>query len=472
MKIEQLYTNCLAQGAYYIENEGEAALIDPMRDVQAYIDLATSRNATIKYVFETHFHADFVSGHVELAERTGATIVYGPTTMKIGFQACVAKDGQQFQLGKSVITLLHTPGHTMESVCYLLTDERGKEVSLFTGDTLFIGDVGRPDLAQKVIAELTQEKLANALYDSLWNKIMPLSDDLIIYPGHGKGSACGKMLSDKKQDTLGNQKKTNYALNPDLSKAEFVAQVLDGLMPPPGYFPHNVMQNIQGAKAIKEVLKTALHFITPLQFSKLAKQQGVVVIDTRKGEDFSEGFVPDAINIGLQGDFAVWVGTMLTNIGTKILLVSDKGTETEVITRLARIGFDQVLGFLDNGMKGWEQAGLPINFITNIDIRQLSEKKHSKNVLLDVRRESEFKTERVIESTNIPLDYVSPENINLPKQQTVYVYCAAGYRSMIFVSYLKRVGYDNLVNVRGGFNAIKTSGLFNLSMYSCQTTML
>lgn len=473
MKVEQIYTGCLAQGAYYIESDGEAAIIDPLREVQPYIDLAHSRGAKIKYVLETHFHADFVSGHQDLAAKTGATIVFGPTTMETGYKALIAEDGQELKLGKATIKVIHTPGHTLESSCYLLKDEDGNETSLFTGDTLFIGDVGRPDLAQKVIKDLTQDKLAAMMYDSLHNKIMPLSDDLIVYPAHGKGSACGKNMSADTFDSLGNQKKTNYALNPDLSKDEFIDQLLNGLTPPPSYFPQNVMLNINGYESIDEVVTKSLHALSPQEFGILAEQDDVVVLDTRNADSFAEGFIPKAINIGLNGDFAVWVGTILKDVNQKLVVITDAGKEEEVGIRLARIGFDNNLGYLKGGMAAWKEASMPVETIPTVNVDTFYRSFDKDNdVILDVRRKSEFDSEHVIGAQNLPLDYIDSHISEIPKDKKTFVHCAGGYRSMIFASLAHAKGYNNLVNVEGGFGAIKDSENFKLTEYVCPTTLL
>lgn len=473
MKIEQIYTGCLAQGAYYIESEGEAAVIDPLREVQPYIEKAERRNAKIKYVFETHFHADFVSGHKDLAAKTGAKIVYGPTSMKMGFDAIVAEDNQEFILGKAKIRVIHTPGHTMESVCYLLINEEGKEEALFTGDTLFIGDVGRPDLAQKVVKDLTQEKLAGHLYDSLRNKIMPLSDDLIVYPAHGAGSACGKNMSKETSDTLGNQKKTNYALQP-MSKEEFIKEVLTGLTPPPAYFPQNVLMNIQGYDSIDEVLERGIRPLSPSEFEAAANETGALILDTRDAQVFAKGFIPNSINIGIDGSFAVWVGAMIPDLKQEILVVADEGREEEVITRLARVGYDYAIGYLKGGFKAWKDSGKEVDSITSITVDELAKIKEGDPSIpiLDVRKNSEFMSEHVIGAENAPLDYINDSMLKVKKDQTYYVHCAGGYRSMIFNSILRARGYDNLIDVAGGFKAIKESGKFEVSDYVCPTTLL
>ena len=473
MKVEQIYTGCLAQGAYYIESNGEAAIIDPLREVDQYIKMAKERNAKIKYVFETHFHADFVSGHIDLAKKTGADIVYGPTDMKTSYNIIVGKDGEEFKLGKAKIRLIHTPGHTMESSCYLLIDENGKETSLFTGDTLFIGDVGRPDLAQKVIATLTQEKLAAHLYDSLRNKIMPLSDDIIVYPGHGAGSACGKMMSDETTDTLGHQKKTNYALRPNMGKEEFIDAILTGLTPPPGYFPQNVLMNIQGYESVDEVVKRGATALTVEAFESLLEDKAAIIIDTREAQVFGQGFIPGAYNIGIDGSFANWVGTTIIDIKTPLLIVAEKGREEEVATRLARIGFDNTLGYLKGGIAAWKKAGKDIETIPSIDAKKLAHKMIDEQVnILDVRRASEYNSEHVKNAINAPLDYLKDSMAKVDKRKKYYVHCRSGYRSMVFVSILKSKGYDNLVDIEGGMNAMKELGKFQLSAYREPTTML
>ena len=364
MKIEQIYTGCLAQGAYYIESNGEAVVIDPLREVQPYLDKASVNGARIKYIFETHFHADFVSGHLDLARQTGATIVYGPTAQP-GFEAHIAKDGEILKLGGAQFKVLHTPGHTMESSCYLLTDENGKETAIFTGDTLFIGDVGRPDLAQKVKAELTPEILAGHLFDSLRNKIMPLPDDLVVYPAHGAGSACGKMMSKETTDTLGHQKRTNYALRPDMSKEEFIKELLTGLTAPPQYFPLNVMMNIKGYDSIQEVISRGTRPLDPEAFEAAANETSAIILDTRDAQVFAKGFIPNAINIGINGNFAPWVGSLIPDINQPILLVTEEGREEEVVTRLARVGYDHAIGFLKGGFEAWKKAGKEIDWPTS-----------------------------------------------------------------------------------------------------------
>jgi hydroxyacylglutathione hydrolase len=474
MKIEQIYTGCLAQGAYYIESNNEAAIIDPLREVQPYIDLAEKRGAKIKYIFETHFHADFVSGHVDLARKTGAKIIYGPTQMKTGFDAYIGKDGEVFELGNARIKLIHTPGHTMESSCFLLIDEQGNEKAIFTGDTLFIGDVGRPDLAQHVISDLTEEKLATHLYHSLREKIMPLNDDLIVYPAHGAGSACGKNLSKETFDTLGNQKKTNYALNPDLSLEEFKKQLLTGLMPPPAYFPKNVLMNIQGYDSIDDVLNRGKRALSAKEFELVANETRALVIDTRRAQEFAKGFIPNSINIGIDGGFAVWVGTLVPDIRQEILLVTEPGREEEVITRLARVGYDKAIGYLEGGFETWKKSGLEIDRIESISLEELAKRhaEHPEIELLDVRKKSEFDSEHVNGAINAPLDYINDSMVQMDRNKTYFVHCAGGYRSMVFASILKARGFDKLIDVDGGFSAIKASGKFKVSDYVCPSTML
>lgn len=472
MIVEQIYTGCLAQGAYYIESNGEAAIIDPLREVEPYIQKAEMNQAKIKWVFETHFHADFVSGHLDLAKKTGAKIIYGPTA-KPAFDAIVAEDGQEFKIGRATIKVLHTPGHTMESSCFLLKDEQGKEIGLFSGDTLFIGDVGRPDLAQKVIAELTQEKLAAHLYDSLHNKIMPLADDIIVYPAHGAGSACGKNMSKETTDTLGHQKATNYALRPGLTKEQFMKELLAGLTPPPKYFPLNVLMNIKGYDSIDKVLERGLHAMSPDAFEAAANETGAVILDTRDPQIFAKGFIPNSINIGVDGTFAPWVGTLIPDIKQEILLVCEAGREEEVITRLSRVGYDHTIGFLKGGFDAWKNTGKETDHIQSItadDLAAISDKE--KINILDVRRKSEYDSEHVAEAENIPLDYINDNMATIDKNQTYYVHCAGGYRSMIFASILRARGYDKLIDIKGGFKELKESGKFKVTDYVCPTTML
>ncbi len=472
MKVEQIYTGCLAQGAYYIASNGEAAIIDPLREVGPYLKRAEKDGVKIRYVLETHFHADFVSGHLDLARQTGAAIVYGPTA-RPGFEAHVAEDGEIFKIGDVSVKILHTPGHTMESTCFLLSDENGKEVAIFTGDTLFIGDVGRPDLAQKVVPDLTRDKLAGYLYDSLRNKIMPLADDIIVYPAHGAGSACGKNMSKETTDTLGRQKATNYALQP-MSKEEFIVKVTEGLTPPPAYFPENVRMNIHGYESMDQVLDRGLQAMSPGEFEEAANQVSALILDTRSAEKFAEGFIPNSINIGVDGNFAPWVGALIPDVKQPLLLVTDPGREEEVVTRLARVGYDHTIGYLGGGFDAWKKEGREVDTIASVTVEELAGHLGSDEeiAILDVRKNSEYDSEHVIGAENVPLDYINEEIGKVDKDKTYYVHCAGGYRSMIFASILKARGYDNLIDVKGGFKAIKESGKFPLSDYVCPTTLL
>ena len=472
MMIEQIYTSCLAQGAYYIESNGEAAIIDPLREVQPYIDKATKNGATIKYIFETHFHADFVSGHIDLSKKTGASIIYGPTASP-NFESITAYDGQLFPLGNVAIKVIHTPGHTMESSCYLLIDENGEETALFSGDTLFIGDVGRPDLAQKLIPELTEEILAGHLYDSLHNKIMPLANDIIVYPAHGAGSACGKNMSMETTDTLGNQKMVNYALQRNLTKEEFVKEVLKGLVAPPAYFPLNVLMNIQGYDSIDTVLGRGSQALTPSAFEAAANETNAIILDTRMPEIFAKGFVPNSINIGIDGSFAPWVGTLITDIKQPILIVADEGRAEEVVTRLARVGYDYCIGYLQGGFEAWKAEGKEIDTIQSINAATFYNESLNEQIsIVDVRKKSEFDSEQIIGAENVPLDFINQNIASINKNKKYYVHCAGGYRSMIFISILKARGYHNLIDVKGGFKAIKATNKFTLSNYVCPSTML
>lgn len=469
MKLEQIYTGCLAEAAYYIESNGEAVIIDPLRESAPYLERAKKDNAKIKYIFETHFHADFVSGHIDLAKETGAEIVYGPTSMETGFEKTVAKDGQIFKVGDVTIEVLHTPGHTMESSCFLLRDEEGKEVGIFTGDTLFIGDVGRPDLAQKVIAELTQDKLARHLYKSLRTKIMPLSDDIIVYPGHGQGSACGKNMSSETTDTLGNQKKTNYALQP-MSEDEFVIQVLDGLMPPPGYFPQNVLLNIKGYDSLDSVISKGTQALDPKAFELIAEETEALIIDTRSKDEFRKGYVPNSIFIGIDGSFATWVGTLVPDVKQPLLIVADEDRIEEVITRLARVGYDNAQGYLKGGFDAWKNTNKEYDTVESVSVEELT--KVDNPTILDVRKESEYKSEHVVSAINAPLDYINESMKKVINSNKYYTHCASGYRSLVFISILQSRGYRNLVDVMGGFKAIKASNQLDVTDYVCPTTLL
>ncbi|MGV3530405.1 MAG: MBL fold metallo-hydrolase [Flavisolibacter sp.] len=470
MKIEQIYTGCLAQGAYYIESEGEAVVIDPLREVAPYIEKADRDQAKIKYVFETHFHADFVSGHVDLSKQTGAPIVYGPTANP-SFDAYIAKDGETFKVGKLTFKVLHTPGHTMESACYLLKDENGKDLALFSGDTLFIGDVGRPDLAQKAAA-MTQEELAGTLYDSLRNKIMPLADDIIVYPAHGAGSACGKNMSKETSDTLGHQKQTNYALRANMTREEFIREVTEGLATPPAYFPLNVMLNKQGYDSIHEVLQRGKQALSAQAFEAAANETGALILDTRDPQTFAKGFIPNSINIGIDGSFAPWVGALIPDIKQQILIVADEGREEEVVTRLARVGYDYTLGYLKGGFDAWKNAGMEVDSIRSISAAQFAEEwKDKKYPVLDVRKPGEYLSEHVENAVNLPLDDINENLASLNKDENYFVHCAGGYRSMIFASILKARGFENLTDVQGGFKAIKDSAVVPVTDYVCPTTL-
>jgi hydroxyacylglutathione hydrolase len=471
MIIEQIYTGCLAQGAYYIQSGNEAAVIDPLREIDAYIEKAQKNNARIKYVFETHFHADFVSGHVDLAKKTGAKIVYGPTA-KPAFKALIAKDGEEFKVGSVTFKVLHTPGHTMESACYLLQDKNGKDIALFSGDTLFIGDVGRPDLAQKA-ANMTKEELAGTLYDSLRTKIMPLADDVVIYPAHGAGSACGKNMSKETTDTLGHQKRTNYALRANMTRDEFIKEVTSGLTTPPAYFPINVMMNKEGYESIDEVLQRGIHALSPDEFETVANETGALILDTRDPEIFSKGFIPNAINIGINGSFAPWVGALIPDVKQQILLVTDDGREEEVITRLARVGYDYAIGFLKGGFEAWQNSGKETDTITSVNANEFAnEIKQEDADIIDVRKEGEYVSEHVDGAKNFPLDYINNNMAAFDKDKTSYLYCAGGYRSMIFASILKARGFNHLINIKGGFKAIKDSGKITTTDYVCPISLV
>ena len=457
MNIEQIYTGCLAQGAYYIESEGEVAIIDPLREVQPYLDRAKRDKAKIKYIFETHFHADFVSGHVTLAKHTGAIIVYGPNANP-SYEVLVAEDEQEFQVGKLTFKVMHTPGHTMESTTYLLKDEHGKDYAIFSGDTLFLGDVGRPDLAQKAV-DMTQEQLAETLFDSLRSKIMPLADEVIVYPAHGAGSACGKNMMKETVDTLGNQKKMNYALRADMTKKEFVAEVTDGLLPPPQYFPLNVKMNKEGYDDIGEVLKRGAVALSPEAFEIAANETGAVILDVRHQNDFAKAHVPRAIFIGLNGGFAPWVGALIADVKQPILLIAPKGKEEETITRLSRVGFDGTLGYLEGGLEAWTASGKETDSVHSIDATTFKAHVEAKEPIFDVRKESEYNAEHIEEAQLTPLDFLNDHLKVFPSDKTFYVHCAGGYRSMIAASILKSRGIHNLVDVAGGFGAIKNAGI-------------
>ncbi|RDB05511.1 MBL fold metallo-hydrolase [Runella aurantiaca] len=470
MKIEQIYTGCLAQGAYYIESEGEVAVIDPLREVTPYIERAARDGAKIKYVFETHFHADFVSGHLDLSKKTGAPIVYGPNA-KTGFEAHIATDGELFSVGNITLKAIHTPGHTLESTCYLLLDENGQEKALFSGDTLFIGDVGRPDLAQK--SDLTMDDLAGFLYDSLRTKIMTLPNEVIVYPAHGAGSACGKNMSKETTDTLGNQKMFNYALRADMTKAEFIKEVTAGLAKPPQYFPQNVQMNREGYESMDAVMNRAAQALPPSAFEAAANETGAVVLDTRGAQLFSKGFIPNSINIGLGGQFAPWVGALIPDVKQELLLVTEKGKAQESILRLARVGYDNVIGYLDGGFDAWRESGNEVDEISSISADELAIRlEKDKNLpIIDVRKPSEFSAEHVDGAKNLPLDNINDLMAEFPKKETMYIHCAGGYRSMMAASILKSRGYDNLVDIDGGFAAIQKSDRIATTDFVCPTTL-
>ncbi len=470
MKVEQIYTGCLAEAAYYIESDGEAAIIDPLRETAPYIERAMEDGAKIKYVLETHFHADFVSGHLDLARKTGAKIVYGPTAQP-NFDAYIASDEEILSLGKVKIKVLHTPGHTMESSTFLLIDENGKNHALFTGDTLFIGDVGRPDLAVKT--DLSVEDLATHLYDSLRNKIMPLEDDLIVYPGHGAGSACGKMMSSETTDTLGNQKKFNYALRADMSCEEFVEEVTSGLAAPPQYFPKNVVLNKMGYESLDDVLKQGVVALEVDEFEEMANRNQALILDTRPKEVFPKGFIPGSVFIGIDESFAPWVGALITDLNHPILFLADEGREEEVVTRLARVGYDNTLGYLKGGFEAWKKAGKATDTIPQLsaaDFAKLFKKDEGIHVL-DVRKNSEYNAEHIKGISNFPLDFINKNMAKLDKKKHYFVHCAGGYRSMIMASILRSRGFNQLIDIQGGYKALAETDLPRTE-YHEPTTML
>jgi hydroxyacylglutathione hydrolase len=456
MNITQIYTGCLAQGAYFIVSNGEAAVIDPLREVAPYLEEASKVGAQIKYVFETHFHADFVSGHLDLAEKTGAQIIYGPNA-KTGFEAHIAADEEVFQLGDITIQALHTPGHTLESTCYLLRDAQGKETALFSGDTLFIGDVGRPDLAQK--GSLTMQDLAGMLFDSLRTKVMTLPDDVIVYPAHGAGSACGKNMSKETSDTILNQKRFNYALRADMTKAEFIQEVTEGLQTPPQYFPQNVQMNRDGYESIDTVFKRAANGLSPDEFEEMANETGALILDTRSADAFAKGFIPNSINIGIDGSFAPWVGALIPDLKQTILIVAESGREKEVVTRLARVGYDFTIGYLDGGFETWKQAGKEIDTVQSISADTFAEVYQSDLHIADVRKVTEFGGGSVEGAKNYPLEELNKYMNEISKNETVYVHCAGGYRSMIAASILKSRGFEDVVNIEGGYGAIQKTNV-------------
>lgn len=466
MTVEQIYTGCLAQGAYYIASNGEAVIIDPLREVGPYLDRAEKDGVTIKYILETHFHADFVSGHLDLAVKTGAKIVYGPTA-NTQFDCHIAEDGEVLKVGDVTIHVMHTPGHTMESTTYLLKDESGKDYAIFSGDTLFLGDVGRPDLAQKA-ASITQEDLAGILFDSLRNKIMVLSDDVIVYPGHGAGSSCGKNMSKETVGTIGEQKATNYALRAKMTKEEFIAEVTDGLLPPPAYFPENVRMNKTGYESLDKVMERGLRPLSAEAFDAAANETEALILDTRHQNIFIHGFIPQSIFIGIKGGFAMWVGALIPDIKQEILIVTDPGMEEEVVTRLSRVGYDNCIGYLDGGFDAWKNSGKQVDSLPQVTAEEL--KGISDATVVDVRKSGEYLSEHLIDAIHIELDYLSDQMSSVPQEGTFYVHCAGGYRSVIASSILKARGYHNMVDVAGGFKAMKEAGL-NVSDYVCPTTL-
>ena len=467
MVIEQIYTGCLAQGAYYIESNGEVAIIDPLREVQDYIERAEKNKAKIRYIFETHFHADFVSGHLTLAEKTGGIIVFGPNA-KTKFDSHIAFDGEVFKVGDITITAIHTPGHTMESTTYLLKDKNGKDIAIFTGDTLFLGDVGRPDLAQK--SNMSQEDLAATLFDSLRTKIMPLADDITVYPAHGAGSACGKNLSKETVGTLGDQKQHNYALRQDMTKEEFIKEVTDGLLPPPAYFPLNVALNKEGYKSIDEVIKTGAKALSVNDFELVANETDAVIIDVRHQFKFVKGFIPQSIFIGLGGTFAPWVGALIKDIHQPILLVVPDNMEKETITRLSRVGFDNVLGYLSGGFEAWKTSGKEIDTLPSVPANVLEQQIDKDALVFDVRRPGEYEAEHIENVPSTPLDFLNDHISEFPTNKDFYVHCAGGYRSVIAASILKARGYSKVIDVAGGYGAIKKTNIKRTQATACSNS--
>ena len=470
MKVEQIYTGCLAEAAYYIESEGEAVIIDPLRETKPYLEKLKKEGAKLKYIFETHFHADFVSGHLDLAQKTGATIVYGPTAAT-EFEKHEAKDGEEIQLGKLTFKVLHTPGHTPESTTYLLRDEEGNDYAIFTGDTLFIGDVGRPDLAQKS-GSITKEDLAGWLFDSLRNQIMPLGDEVLVYPAHGAGSACGKSMSSETWSTLGHQKRTNYALRADMTREEFIREVTEGLMPPPQYFAKNAKLNKTGYGSIDEVLERGALALSAEQFEQIVENEGALILDTRNEQVFKEGFIPGSIFIGIDGSFAPWVGALITDLKQAIVLVVDEGREEEVVTRLARVGYDNTLGYLDGGIEAWKKKGKDIDSIVSISADEFAKRQSEKRVnnVLDVRKPSEFLSQHLEVAENFPLDFVNNNMHKLDRKESYYIHCLGGYRSMIMASILKSRGFENIIDITKGWRALEES-VAPKTEYVCPTTI-
>ena len=468
MTIEQIYTNCLAQGAYYIESNGEVAIIDPLRETQAYIDKANKNNSKIKYIFETHFHADFVSGHIDLAKKTGATIVYGPGA-ETSYEIHSAKDNEEFRIGHITIKTLHTPGHTLESTTYLLIDENGKNHAIFSGDTLFLGDVGRPDLAIK--SDLTKEDLAEMLFDSLRNKIMPLADDVIVYPAHGAGSACGKNLSKETVGTIGEQRKTNYALRTDMTKAEFVEEVLEGIAPPPQYFAKNAMLNKTGYDTFETVLKTGNIALSPEDFEAIANHEDALILDVRPQSEFIKRHIPNSIFIGLNGGFAPWVGALIKDIKQPIILLVPEGKSQEAVTRLSRVGYDNTLGYLKGGIDAWASARKDTDTLESISAEEFANRVRNGNMnILDVRKDGEYKSAHIEDAQHFALDFINEHMNEVTKDKKYHIHCAGGYRSVIAASILKSRGFHNLVDVAGGFDAIKTTDLSTTS-FVCPSTL-
>jgi len=466
MTVEQIYTGCLAQGAYYIASNGEAVVIDPLREVGPYIERAEKDGVKIKYILETHFHADFVSGHLDLAKKTGAEIVYGPLANP-KFDCTIATDGEVLKVGDVEIHVLHTPGHTMESTTYLLKDENGKDHAIFSGDTLFLGDVGRPDLAQKA-ADMTQEQLAATLYNSLRTKIMTLADGVIVYPGHGAGSSCGKNMSKETVGTIGEQKETNYALRADMTEAEFIQEVTDGLTKPPAYFPENVRMNKMGYESLDVVMERGMQALSPEAFEAAANETEALILDTRHQKDFVHGFIPQSIFIGIDGSFAMWVGAMIPDINQKLLLVTEPGREEEVLTRLSRVGYDHAIGFLEGGFDAWKEAGKEVDSIEQITAAELAKMKEPQ--VVDVRKTGEYLSEHVPSAINASLEYINDHMTELPTEGKYYMHCAGGYRSVIAASILKARGYHNMVDIAGGFSAIKEAGI-EVTDYVCPSTL-
>ncbi len=453
MEIEQIYTGCLAQGAYYITSNGEAAIIDPLRETAPYIQRIEKDNVILKYIFETHFHADFVSGHIDLSKKTGAPIVFGPSA-ESEFDMIVARDEQEFKFGEVTIKALHTPGHTLESTTYLLKNESGKDIAIFSGDTLFLGDVGRPDIAQKS-AKMTKEELAGLLYDSLVNKILPLGNDVKVYPAHGAGSACGKNMSKETVDNLGNQKKTNYALN-QVDKLTFIKAVTNGLLDPPAYFGQNVEMNRRGYESFETVLKNGMKAMNPDKFELTVESTNALILDTRIDSEFYKGFIPQSVNIALNGDFASWIGTLIIDVNQPILLVTDEGFEEEAITRLSRVGFDKVLGFLKGSFKAWLDSGKEADTVDRISAFQFSKEfEKGKDIVIDVRKESEYVLGHIKNSLNKPLSDINDWINEIDEKEHFYIYCSGGYRSMAAASILEARGFRNFTEIEGGIKAIK-----------------